>query len=134
MKKKFSATILIASILILIIGYFAYTLFIGPVYKNNQLKTVDVELNTPKTIALAKAEDQHDIFSIEIELSGKTNGIIDIIVSDEKSPVHSIALKGGDIDYIYKADWYSDSCFLYIEGRDQSKGNLHIDYRFLGLN
>ena len=134
MKRKYPVIIVITSILIMIIGYFAYTHFIGPVYKNNLLKTIDTTLTGTKTIALAKEKDQRDIFSIEIEISGKTNGITDIIVSNEKSPVHTIALKGGEIDYIYKADWYSDSCFLRIEGRDQSTGNLHIEYRFLGLN
>ena len=133
-KKKFSLITLILSIAIIVIGYFAYVKFIRPIFLNNQMQTLTVVLEDSEQLVLIKGAEQKDIFSIEVEITGEASGIFDVLVSNEAGLVHAIALKGKSVDYIYKGDWYSDTCYLDFRGRESASGKLTVEYRFLGLN
>ncbi len=134
MKRKLPVVTLIISVLIIVIGYFAYVKFIRPTYLNNELRTEKIDLSQPEQLTLIKGQQQKNIFSIEIEITGTASGIFDVLVSNPEGLVHSIALKGKEVDYIYKGDWYSDTCLLDFKPRDNASGKLNIEYRFLGLN
>lgn len=134
MKKRSTLITFILSILIIIVGYLAYIKYIRPTYLFNPTQTKEVVLGETNLITLIKHTDQQDIFGIEIEVNGNSSGIFDMMVFNETGLVHTIALKGEEVDYIYKNDWYSDTCFLKFIERDNANGELSVEYRFLGLN
>jgi hypothetical protein len=134
MKNKTTLITIVLTVVFIILGFFAYMKFIRSAYLNNPMKTEEFVLGQGQSLVLVKNESQTDIYNIEIEVTGEVSGIFDMVVSNEETPVHVIALKGKEIEYTYKGDWYSDTCFVSIEGRDDATGKLTINYRFLGMN
>ena len=133
MKNNFSVIVFVLSLIIIGIGYYGYNRFIATIYANAE-QEMDLVLNGDMEILLQKTSDQHNIHGIEIEFTGPLDGIIDVIVANPLEDLHSVGLKGDELDYIYKNDWYSDSCYLKITTRDDAKGEIHLVYRFLGMN
>ena len=133
MKKQRTLTTLIITVLIIIASYFAYTRYVKPIYIDNQKQTVEILLGTEQTITLEKSEDQKEIYSIEIELTGNATANLTVFISDNDSiPEKEIRLKKGTIDHLFISDWYSDKCYLTISGG--TFGKLKVGYRFLALN
>lgn len=133
MKKNTLITILIA-ILILVVAWYVYTRYFSPTYLGHPGQEVEITLSNPQVLNLTPEAGQEGIYSIEIELTGKSTGIFDVQVNDGKRAVHVISLKGPNVDHVYKSDWYSDSCTLSIVPRNSTTGNLVLTYRFLSTN
>ena len=133
MKKQRTLTTVIITILIIIIAYFAYTRYVKPIYMDNSKQSLEIILGTEQIITLDKLDNQKDIYSIEIEITGNATGNLTVFISDNDSiPEKEISLKKGTIDHLYISDWYSDKCYLSISGG--TFGKLKVEYRFLGLN
>ncbi len=124
----------IVTIAMLVTAGFAYVLVIKPTYLDNPTQETQADLGKKQSMTLVKTPDQGDIYSLELDFTGSSSDIFDILISNPQHPVATISLKGGDIDQVYKNDWYSDTCLLEIYPREGTTGNLTISYRFLGLD
>ncbi|MBL4861811.1 MAG: hypothetical protein JKY09_02185 [Crocinitomicaceae bacterium] len=134
MKKKYTFTTLIITAILVIIGILSYYKIIRPIYLNNMNQVVSIDLSKEQNVALGKYKNQKSIYGIELEISGKTSSNFDLMISNGEQNVHAATIKGGEIDFVYKNDWYSDSCFLYFLPRGDKPGKLTIYCRFLALN
>ena len=134
-KKNWSLTSLVITIIIVILCYFTYQKFIYPIYLKNELQTTEISLNKGKEVLLSKAENQKNIYSIEIEFTGQIKSNTTIFICDSIGiPNQQIRLKKGEVNQFYVGDWYSPSCKLKFDSKEELQGNLKIDYRFLALD
>lgn len=131
--KKRSFIILVVSTLIIVVAYFAYQSVIGPIYSNNVSQHMDVNFVESKAITLHKKQDQGSIFSIELEILGNTSSNLNLSISNGEKVMYDAKIKGGEIDFAFKNDWYVDSLVLLISPTEPGENNLNIDYRFLAL-
>lgn len=134
MSKTLLTKALIPLILLVIIGFFSYTYFLKDYYLNNQTQTVKIDQKSAtKVFELVKHEEQKNIYSLEIELSGKTAKPFSLFLSSSpKEMEQEIRIKGGEIDFQFAGDWYSNKCYLLVKFEDEDPGDLSIDYRFIG--
>tara|TARA_B110000285_G_scaffold234110_1_gene309921 strand:+ start:1317 stop:1727 length:411 start_codon:yes stop_codon:yes gene_type:complete len=134
-KKNWSLTTLIVAISIVILCYFAYQKFIYPIYLKNELQTTEISLKKGEEVLLSKVESQKKIYSIEIEFTGQLKSNTTIFLCDSIGiPNQQIRLKKGEINQFYFGDWYSSSCKLKFDSKEELRGNLKIDYRFLAVD
>ena len=121
--------------LIVFLCYIAYQKFIYPIYLKNELQSTEIRLNKGKELTLSKKEVQKNVYAIEIEFVGQLISNTTITLSDSIGiPNQIIRLKKGDIEFFYTTDWYSPSCKLTFDSKNEVEGNLKIDYRFLALH
>lgn len=116
-----------------VLAVWAYMYYVKPLYLFNEEHTLELNFS-PNDSCIITNDGNGQPFSLEIDLQGKTSAIIDLIVRNENDPVHSIAIKGPEIDYTYKSEWYSDTCKLVVHGRSNAEGTLTVRYRFLKLD
>jgi hypothetical protein len=102
-------------------------------YQNNVSQTVQIDLSSSTSLSLKKKSEQGNIFGIEVEIAGTSKNNIGISLSNGQHAIHQVRLKKGEIDFVYKNDWYTDSLFLNFEIDSNENGTLEIAYRFLGL-
>lgn len=133
MKNNYNKFLLISTVLIIGLAIYAYMYYIKPVYLFNEPGEVELKIGEKDSCAIWNS-GAGGVFSIELVFSGMLDGIVDIDVKNEKETIHTISLKGPEIDHIYKADWYSDSCYLISKGREGAIGEMKIEYRFLEIN
>jgi len=134
MKRKSTYTVIIVSFLIISVGVYSYQKFLKPFYLNNQNQTKSIDLKLNSNLSFGKTVKQKSIYGIEIEVTGKSNSIFDLSISNGKQTMHSASIKNGEIDFVYKNDWYSDSCFLLFQPRGDETGELEINCRFLAID
>jgi len=135
MKKNLTKTTILLVIAIVFLGMYMYKEYISPLYINNNQQTTQIDLAKNDHILLKKATSQGQIFALEIELLGKsTTNLTVISINSEGQAIKEIKLKKGTIDFIYQNDWYTDDCTLQFSAKEKMKGELKINYRFLGLN
>lgn len=135
MKKKLPITTFIISIIILVLGYFAYSKFIRPILANNQFETVQINLHDSTEIVFKKQPNQKNIFTFEFEVIGVSDENLQFILMDSLHiPIEHIRIKKGVVDYIHQCDWYSGTAILKTISSNKTTGNLNIKYRFIGLN
>lgn len=134
MVKKNSAVItFIIAVLIMVLGYFLYREYIVPFYHNNMSKTRTITLNKDHHLVITKQKDQSNIFSIELEITGNSEDIIEIIISNPaKTTAYNARIKGGKIDFDYINSWYDDTCILDIHPTKTSNDQITIESRFIG--
>lgn len=131
MTSKKNSTTLIIIIITLVTAYFSYTNFIYPTYVKKVTQEIDFRLNQSQTIELKKGIDQKMIHSIRLHFTGNSTQNIDFLLSNSDSiPIHSIKLKGGEIDYYYQNDWYSDGAFITLGSTQKQSGQLNLEYEF----
>lgn len=119
----------------MILCYFAYQKFIYPIYLKNELQTTEISLKKGEEVLLSKVESQKKIYSIEIEFTGQLKSNTTIFLCDSIGiPNQQIRLKKGEINQFYFGDWYSSSCKLKFDSKEELRGNLKIDYRFLAVD
>jgi hypothetical protein len=111
-------------------GYFAY---IRPIYLNNATQTETISLKKERNFAFGKHLDQGKVYGIEIEVSGNSDSNFDLIISNGVQDVHAASIKGEDIEFIYKNDWNTDSCFLKVLPKGDVGGEITVECRFLAL-
>ncbi len=129
-----TAGTLILSAVIIVLCVIMYQKYIYPIYLKNEQQTTSINLSSSSEITLKKTTKQNHIYSIEIEITGESSSNLSIIVADSIGiPQQEIKLKKGEIDYVYKNDWYSSECNLQFSSKEKMKGELGIEYRFLGL-
>jgi hypothetical protein len=133
-KNNRTVTTIILSVLIIIVSVISYYQFIRPVYLNNQNQEATINFSRSEVVGFGKYEDQDKIFGIEIEIKGETASNFELAISNGEQQVHSAKIKGGTVDFIYKNDWYADSCFLLVTPLGEAVGTLHVDLRFLALD
>lgn len=132
MKKHASAFTIVMAVVIIALGVLAYFKFIRPVYLFNPTRTLTVDLKHTNLVQLINENEAHTPFGIEIEITAQTNDHLSVLISGkDRVPIHQVQLKKGSIDYIYKNDWYSDTCLLYFQSNFD--GKINVDYRFLNL-
>jgi hypothetical protein len=135
MKQGKTVRITIISTLIIIgLFIFSYYWFIRPMYLNNLDQNRSVTLRKEQTIRLGKYSDQKKVFGIELEIKGNSDSNVDIILSDENGPKHTAAVKGKNLDFVYKNDWFGDSCLIEIVPRGAIGGKVDVNCRFLALD
>jgi len=102
-------------------------------YLNNLDQNRTVSLEKEQIIRFGKYPDQGKVFSIELEITGNAKSNVDIYLSSEKGPQHAAAVKGKNLEFTYKNDWYGDSCYIEIVPRGAKRGKVDINCRFLAL-
>lgn len=134
-KKNWSIISVIISITIVILCYFTYQKFIYPIYLKNKLQSTQIILKEGQELLLTKHKNQKHIYSIEIEFAGQLKSNTTIFICDSIGiPNQQVRLKKGEINQLYVGDWYSSSCKLKFDSKNELQGNLKIDYRFLALD
>lgn len=135
MKSKLTPITLIITVLIIVLGYLAYTQYIVPFYLNNSEQTQEIDLGKEQNLILVANENQKNIGSIEFEIKGNSSQNISILTYDpSKRNITSVMIKKGEIDHVNFLDWTSDSCLMDITTPENTKGKLTINYRFIGAN
>ena len=66
MKSKLTPITLAITVLIIVVGYLAYTNYIVPFYLNNSEQTKKINLKTDHNLILVADKNQKNIKSIEI--------------------------------------------------------------------
>lgn len=128
-KKKWIITAIF--ILIPLITLWVYLQFFRPAYLFNEPQTVDVTVEGAREIMLT-AKDQHlKIGSLELEFSGKLDGVMDIVLESKEGIAQIISLKGPKVERSFVFPWEHAQCTLIFAGRDNARGKFQIDYRFL---
>ncbi|MCR9173085.1 MAG: hypothetical protein NXI10_11360 [bacterium] len=134
MKSSKSVRITIISTLVIIALFvFCYFWFIRPMYLNNLDQNKTVSLEKEQIIRFGKYPDQGEVFSIELEIKGNAKSNLDIYLSNENGPQHTAAVKGKNLEFTYKNDWYGDSCYIEMVPRGKRGGKAEINCRFLAL-
>jgi len=100
-------------------------------YLNNTEQNRSVTLDKHRIIRLGKYPEQKKVFGIELEIKGNAKSNVDIFLSNEKGPKHTAAVKGKNLDFVYKNAWYGDSCFIEIVPRGTKGGKVDVSCRFL---
>lgn len=124
---------IITALIIIALFVFCYYWFIRPMYLNNLDQNRTISIKSEQVIAFGKYNDQGKVFGIELEIKGNAKSNIDIVLSNEKGPQHTAAVKGKNLEFTYKNDWYGDSCFVEIVPRGKVGGKVEINCRFLAL-
>ena len=125
------ATLIVSTLLIIGLFVFCYYWFIRPMYLNNLDQQKTISLKKEQTVSFGKCENQKNVFGIELEITGNSASNVDIILADENETKHTAGVKGKNLDFVYKNDWYGDSCFITIIPRKEIGGNVEINCRFL---
>jgi hypothetical protein len=132
--RNFSFPLLIGGlILIIILGILAYKSYIKPMYDQNMGIEVSRSITDTTLISFGKKKTQEDVFSVELELTGKTSKNLEIVLSNSEGPVHSALIKGGNPEFTYVNDWYNDSLFMRIIPKDGENGKVEVTCRFITL-
>ncbi|NRA12437.1 MAG: hypothetical protein HRT57_10840 [Crocinitomicaceae bacterium] len=133
-RGKYYVTISIAIVAaIIVLGFWGYFAYIRPIYLNNTPQTETIDLKKETEFAFGKHIDQGKIYGIEIEMSGDSDSNFDLLISNGIQDVHVASIKGEDIEFIYKNDWNTDSCFLTLLPRGYIGGKVTVECRFLAL-
>lgn len=130
-RKNHMTTFIVSTLLIIGLFTFCYYWFIRPMYLNNLDQQKTISLKKEQTISFGKFENQGKVFGIELEIIGNSASNVDITISDKNGPKHTAGVKGKNLDFVYKNDWYGDSCFITITPRKDIGGNVEINCRFL---
>jgi len=138
MKRKLPLITSIITVLIVFSAYFFYKNYFSSFYIANPSQAIQMNLYESTTLELNKTRNQKNIFSLEIDLKCTSPSNLIIELSDSlNNPQHSLRIKKGEINNIFKFDWYSSQCNLSIScinKTDKLPGLVNIEYRFLGLN
>lgn len=134
MKKKSVPFTLIGTVIVIGLGIWAYYEYIRPIYLNNSNQTETIDLKKDTDFAFGKHKGHGNVYGIELEMSGNSESNFDLIISDGTKDVHMATIKGKNVDFIYKNDWYADSIFLQLIPRGEIGGEIAVDCRFLALD
>ena len=132
-KNNYNKFLWITTLLIIAIAIWAYMYYIKPVYLFNEPGEVYLEIGKQDSCAVWNS-GAGGVFSIELEFTGEVEGIVDIAIKNADKTIHNLSLKGPTISHIYKADWYSDTCYIISSGREDASGSIEVSYRFLEIN
>ena len=92
------------------------------------------DLSRMRKLHLRKHSGQGHVHGIEIEITGKTDRTLLLLMGDSESVMNrQILLKKGIVDFVYGGDWYSDDCYLLFPSESEGNTELTIRYRFLSL-
>lgn len=128
-KKKWFQTAIFILIPILTIGIYLY--FFQPRYLFHASQEKDITVSDSQTIVLKADDPDERPGSLEIEITGELNGIMDIVLEDSHGPVQFISLKGPKVDHSWNVPWDQTSCKLRFKGREGADGKFHLSYRFM---
>ena len=135
MKSKLTPVTLIITAIIIVLGYFAYANYIVPFYLNNSEQTKEIDLKKDHKLILVPTEKQKNISSLEFEIIGESNQNVSILTYDSaQKNIQRVTIKKGEIEHVNFLNWSSDTCFMDISTDGNAKGNLTINYRFIGSN
>lgn len=131
-KQRFTTVFIILTIIAL--GYFMYERYLKEIILNNTTRTIQIEkIIHTKLIKLKKQADQANIYSLELEITGKSDRTILFFFGPNKDQMQQqILLKKGKVDYHYSGDWYSNECYIYFPSENGSNTTMKLDYRFIG--
>ncbi len=135
MKSKLTPVTLIITAIIIVLGYFAYTNYIVPFYLNNSEQTQKIDLKKDHQLVLTPTEKQKNISSLEFEILGESNQNVSILTYDSaQKNIQRVTIKKGEIEHVNFLNWTADTCFMEISTDGNARGNLTINYRFIGAN
>jgi hypothetical protein len=134
MKKKSVPITLVGTLIVIVLGIWAYYEFVRPIYLNNVNQSETIKLKNDTDFAFGKHSDHGKVYGIELEMSGNSASNFDLIISNGTEDVHMAIVKGKNIEFIYKNDWYSDSVFLELIPKKEIGGKVTVECRFLALD
>ncbi len=135
MRSKLTPISITITVLVIFLGYFAYTNYVVPFYLNNSEQTQKIDLKSDHNLILVADENQKNIKSIEFEIIGNSTKNVSILTYESsKSNIQRVTIKKGGIEHVNFLNWTSDSCFMDISTPKDCKGSLTINYRFIGSN
>lgn len=132
-KKSLTPSVFIITGLLIILAFFGYTKIIKPFYQNNVAQNIQINLTEDQNLELIKYPNQKSIYGIEIEITGNSDSNLELAIANPESTISNAIIKKGYIDFVYKSDWYSDTCLLNIHSLEKNNGKLKVEYRFLGM-
>ena len=138
MKRRLPLITTITTVVILFSAYFIYKNYFSNFYIANPSQAIYMNLNETQTIELSAISSQKKIFSIEINLNciSQSNLMIELTDSLDNRQ-HMLRVKKGEIDQLFKFDWYTSQCNLSIScinKNDILPASIDLEYRFLGIN
>jgi hypothetical protein len=86
-----------------------------------------------QTIVLSNNSGKGNVYSIAIRTHGYINGRaqISLILNTSKYKTEQI---GGNVNFNWGGDWYSDTAEILYEPHNVKSGELIIEYKFYTLN
>lgn len=133
-KRNYVRNTIISTLIIIGLFVSCYWYYIRPMYLNNLDQQKSISLKKTQKVAFGKFADQNKVFGIELEIKGNSASNVDIVIADEKGMRHIAAVKGKNLDFVYKNDWLGDSCFIEVIPRKKVGGTLEVNCRFLAID
>ncbi|TNE72016.1 MAG: hypothetical protein EP333_08340 [Bacteroidetes bacterium] len=136
MRRNLTFPLFIAGLgVIIALGIAAYRIYLAPVYTQNldHIKIVHFDGHEEK-LHFEKYANQKEVYSLELEIEGKTKSNFTLVISNPDGPVHTASIKGGKkVSFTYVNDWYQDEMELKIVPDPKDKGKLEIHCRFIAF-
>lgn len=133
-ERKMILSTIVSTLVIIGLFVFCYVWYIRPMYLDNLDQEKTVQVKKDQTLRFGKYPDQQKIFGIELEITGSAGSNLDVSIGDSSRTIHQAAVKGKKVDFVYKSEWHSDSCFIRIEPRGKVSGKLEVHCRFLAVD
>ena len=135
MNKKITFPLFFGALgLIAAIGFAAYFFVLAPIYTQNQDHRKSISFKgIDKSISFHKHSNQEEVFSLELEIRGRTDKNFEVLLSDGIQTLHYARIKGGTVDFTHVGDWYSDSLVVLLKPNADEKGKLDITCRFISF-
>ena len=133
--KALTLSTIIFALITLVVAIFAYQFYIAPSFANNVDHTKKIPFKQ-HDFAFGKGEDQEDIYSLELEISGKAKDNFELLIGSEKNVFEQRVLvkKNSNVDFVHVCDWYTDSCYLQIRPKTPSEDSLEVICRFISMH
>lgn len=135
MNKKFTFPLFLGVLgLVVAIGFAAYYFILAPIYNQNQDHKASISFTgIDKTVSFHKHSNQEEVFSLELEISGRTDKNFEVLLSDGIQALHFARVKGGNVDFAHVGDWYSDELVVILKPSSDERGKLDITCRFISF-
>lgn len=132
-RRYYSIWILLLTICIIVLAYFAYNRYLRPIYRNYTQQEQQIDFSGNRSLSFGKHKQQKGIFSIELEIEGQASANVRLHIANGDAVMHQASLKGNPMRFEYMGDWYDDSCHLYFDGPDDLEGKALVSLRFLSI-
>lgn len=134
MKRHYTITTIIITVILVLTAIFAYKNYLEPMYRNSRTSEVKVNLAMDSLLVIRKNPDQGSVFGIELEIEGSATENFEVKIKENQQALHSALIKRGEVSFFYKNDWYSDSVTLLFIRNKKNSGDLVVSTRFLSTN
>jgi len=136
LKRKLPLIVFIVSVFFLVGGYMIYKNEILAKIDNISPQTMKINLkNNDQIYSLSKHKNQENIFQLEVNITGKSSDYLTLYFGSKPDIfTKEVRLKKGKIDLTFIDDWYSDMAYVKVVSTSMTKGELELEYQFLGIS